>query len=451
MSMNKTSSILALAALTPAADSLVSFGTQAVTYTSFDRPATIREGNDSVIFKYGCGGDAYSAPMVYVRTDNGSWTLYNIGRDYLGSITQIAYANGLPVAEYSYDPWGRLRDPQTLQVYARGDEPVLMLGRGFTGHEHLSRFGLINMNARLYDPLVGRFLSPDPFIQTPSFSQSFNRYSYCVNNPLKHNDVNGEIFGTIFGVISDLISNLFIKTISKEKWDWTQTKIGWEIDKGLFHTDPNKSSGGRIWEFVSRLTWQLPQTLFGDLFVSGANAFGQVNDVTHDYGITAVDMGLDNRAVTIGYYTAGPNGYKADWRDHLFVHEYGHYVQSQRHGPFFLLTVGIPSLQSSIIQTKNPNSPRHNNRWFEADASYKGAAYFDKYYGSRKAGYVVQSPYYFDRNSFIYGGTNNASTYVNPRTGYQNSSRHPISEAFHWTDIPIYIPIFGLIPALFYL
>ena len=155
------------------------------------------------------GGDAYSAPMVYVRTDNGSWTLYNIGRDYLGSITQIAYANGLPVAEYSYDPWGRLRDPQTLQVYARGDEPTLMLGRGFTGHEHLSRFGLINMNARLYDPLVGRFLSPDPYVQEPDFSQNFNRYSYALNNPLKYTDESGEFAITTMLIVGGVAAAIF--------------------------------------------------------------------------------------------------------------------------------------------------------------------------------------------------------------------------------------------------
>ena len=50
------------------------------------------------------------------------------------------------------------------------------------------------MNARLYDPLYGRFLSPDPFVQTPDFSQNFNRYSYALNNPLKYTDEDGEFF-----------------------------------------------------------------------------------------------------------------------------------------------------------------------------------------------------------------------------------------------------------------
>ena len=57
----------------------------------------------------------------------------------------------------------------------------------------LTEYGLINMNGRLYDPLLGRFLSTDNFVQEPGSTQSFNRYSYCLNNPLKYNDPSGEI------------------------------------------------------------------------------------------------------------------------------------------------------------------------------------------------------------------------------------------------------------------
>ena len=53
------------------------------------------------------------------------------------------------------------------------------------------------MNARLYDPAVGRFLSPDPYVQAPDFTQNFNRYSYCLNNPLRYTDPSGEFIGTI--------------------------------------------------------------------------------------------------------------------------------------------------------------------------------------------------------------------------------------------------------------
>jgi len=73
--------------------------------------------------------------------------------------------------------------------------------RDFTGHEHYDRFHIVNANARLYDPVIGRFFSPDPFVQTPDFTQSYNRYSYCMNNPVMYSDPTGKVFG-----IDDIIA-----------------------------------------------------------------------------------------------------------------------------------------------------------------------------------------------------------------------------------------------------
>jgi len=64
--------------------------------------------------------------------------------------------------------------------------------RGYTGHEHLEPFGIINMNGRLYDPNTASFFSPDPYVVDPSNTQAFNRYSYCLNNPLMYTDPSGE-------------------------------------------------------------------------------------------------------------------------------------------------------------------------------------------------------------------------------------------------------------------
>jgi len=52
---------------------------------------------------------------------------------------------------------------------------------------------MTNMNGRIYGSAAtsGRFLSPDPFIQYPEFSQSLNRYSYVMNNPLSFVDPSG--------------------------------------------------------------------------------------------------------------------------------------------------------------------------------------------------------------------------------------------------------------------
>ena len=67
------------------------------------------------------------------------------------------------------------------------------------------------MQVAMAGATISRFLSPDPHIQAPDYSQSFNRYSYCINNPLKYTDPTGEIFGTIFTFYVDLYRTVFFK------------------------------------------------------------------------------------------------------------------------------------------------------------------------------------------------------------------------------------------------
>jgi RHS repeat-associated protein len=137
------------------------------------------------------GGDAYTAVAVAKKVDSGSWVVYNIFRDHLGTITHLK--EGSNITEYSFDAWGRRRDKDDW-TYTLTSEPALFADRGFTGHEYLEDFKLYNMNGRLYDPVVARFLSADPYIQDPSFTQNLNRYSYCLNNPLRYNDPSGEFW-----------------------------------------------------------------------------------------------------------------------------------------------------------------------------------------------------------------------------------------------------------------
>ena len=123
--------------------------------------------------------------------------IYYINKDHLGSWTAILDDEGEVLQEFSYDAWGNSRDPYTW----RGTTTTrCMFDRGFTGHEMLYDFGLINMNGRMYDPVMSSFLSVDSYVQSPENSQNFNRYAYCLNNPLKYTDPSGEFVITT-GVI----------------------------------------------------------------------------------------------------------------------------------------------------------------------------------------------------------------------------------------------------------
>jgi RHS repeat-associated protein len=116
--------------------------------------------------------------------------------DHLGSIAAITDETGKVVERLAYDPWGKRR-------YADGaaDTTDSLTGkrtdRGYTEHEHLDEMGIIHMNGRVYDPLIGRMMSADSSIPDPYGLQSFNRYGYVYNNPLKLFDPTGfEPWGT---------------------------------------------------------------------------------------------------------------------------------------------------------------------------------------------------------------------------------------------------------------
>lgn len=156
---------------------------------------------------------SHSKESLQLKASN-STEIYYILRDYLGSITHVISPAGNIIQELSYDAWGRLRNPITHDVYLQGQEPALFLGRGFTGHEHITQFGLINMNARLYDPTLGRFLAPDPFVQMPDLTQNFNRYTYAMNNPLCYIDQDGKFWWIIAGAIIGGTVNLVYKAVS---------------------------------------------------------------------------------------------------------------------------------------------------------------------------------------------------------------------------------------------
>lgn len=224
---------------------VMSNGIRHFTWTSFDMPATIAKvtqstpGSGTATFSYGPehqrGRQLWTEPSrtvdtfyipnpgfekstdsstgvttyrhnvyaegrlvgIVTRTSAGSETTFHAVTDELGSVSVVAGTSGSVADRFAYDAWG---DRRVASGSATGaSDPLNSIqptttNRGFTGHEMLDRgnMGLVHMNARVYDPTVSIFTSPDKLVQAPYSSQSLNRYSYVWNDPLNATDPSGE-------------------------------------------------------------------------------------------------------------------------------------------------------------------------------------------------------------------------------------------------------------------
>ena len=224
-------------------------------YNCLGQPSRIAEGNVEILLEYGADGQrtkaVYKNNGLMVRTHyyisanyekeidsrgvvthyhyiygaNGlaavcmrrgsTDKLFYVHPDRLGSYTHITDESKQVLRALHFDPWGNVKTDTNWTVFAENAPSSLYLSyrfdRGFTGHEHYADLKIINMNGRLYDPVIARFFSPDNFVQVPDFTQSYNRYSYCLNNPLQYVDPSGEfawipiVVGAAIGMVQGAI------------------------------------------------------------------------------------------------------------------------------------------------------------------------------------------------------------------------------------------------------
>ena len=236
-------------------------------------------------------------------------------------------------------------------------------------------------------------------------AQNYNRYSYCMNNPLMYTDPSGykwKIFkkignavcaaakavasvATTVGkaVVSAAVDVAAITTgvplalaatavssvvgvgqvIFSGGKNWTILKNDVKIARGLCNGSPG--------QILSRFTWELPQTIVGYVASQGFNMIGDVKDVYYFHGATVVNHYSSlGGAFTIGSYINAGNGST----NQDIMHEYGHYLQSHSVGPSYLFNYALPSLVNARETPQGNNE--HNAFWVEQDADIRARNYF---------------------------------------------------------------------------
>jgi RHS repeat-associated protein len=170
-------------------------GTAAGTIYYFSNPAT---GVFEELAQDGVTWHSYLAPYGHIVAEMFSSShaisqIYYFAADHLGSTVSLTDTTGAQDEYDSYDAWGYRRSPSGADqpTGCPAMHPTSHSLRGFTGQEEMDSLCLINLNARLLDPTLGRMVSADPTIPDPLNGQAYNRYSYVANNPLTFTDASG--------------------------------------------------------------------------------------------------------------------------------------------------------------------------------------------------------------------------------------------------------------------
>ena len=158
----------------------------------FSRPSRPTEPNTYTYYIYACPQtgpcSAPSTPVSVIvncvgaacgrAVERSASTITYVHTDQLGSPTAETDVSGNVTARFRYEPFGQSLEANIAQ------------GPSYTGHVADSASGLIYMQQRYYDPVLGRFLSTDPD-PVGELGLNFNRYAYVGNNPYKYVDPDG--------------------------------------------------------------------------------------------------------------------------------------------------------------------------------------------------------------------------------------------------------------------
>lgn len=133
----------------------------------------------------------------------------------------ITNSSGGQMSRLSFDSWGRRRNGGTWNGTPAASSWTTITNttrHGFTSHEMLDNLNLVHMNGRVYDQVIGRFMSADPTIDGAGATQGWNRYSYTHGNPLNAWDSDG------FGDHNNTVKGC--ESCDDPRWDMVYTGFG---------------------------------------------------------------------------------------------------------------------------------------------------------------------------------------------------------------------------------
>jgi RHS repeat-associated protein len=369
-----------------------------------------------------------------IQKTNSTYEINYYITDHLGSTRVVVSSGGTVAGTNDYYPFGKLWESANTQA------PTTRYL--FSGKEKQTTGGInyMDFGSRMYDDFLGRWFTHDP----QSYKRPWESpYGYCGGNPVSRIDENGELWwlipaavavfavgntvthairgdihnfgdffkymgqgaltGALLGVTMQIpiVGNILQGYVAAQlgiglggtimggiSHGWKGLANGAKTFLGNFYIDENAGFFDGIWQGYSRHTWEFPQTFVGQAYTMGRNIDRHISRVDYFGGATfATIENTSGASVSLGNFININNNYEIEgnFDDYvithsLYMHEFGHYLDSRRNGLGYLVNIGIPSLLSAN-RDKRHGTDYHHNYWAEKRANTLAENYFYHNFG----------------------------------------------------------------------
>ena len=154
--------------------------------------------------------DNVGIPYSLIYNNGTTTTTYYYITNLQGDVMYLVDANGVQVAAYDYDPYGKV-------ITSTGDLAEINPLR-YRGYYYDTETSFYYLQSRYYDPEICRFINADSYASTRQGYMGYNMFAYCQNNPIAFADYNGEWINIVIGAVVGFAAGAISAAVTGGSW-----------------------------------------------------------------------------------------------------------------------------------------------------------------------------------------------------------------------------------------
>ena len=284
-----------------------------------------------LVFSY----DENNSPIGFqFKTNNGPWNYYLYAKNIQGDIVALyrrdinadGTRSATHIANYEYDPWGKLlsiKNAAGQDVSAYPDNSANINPLRYRGYYYDNESGFYYLQSRYYDPSIGRFINTDSYVSTGTGFLGYNMFAYCNNSPVEYIDDCATIpthscMETDGGPRDPNLENL----TAESKYNAETVKV-----MAVGEEEKNNVKKDDIY-----ITYSFEKTNPAKNNIQIHNSY-KTNDINEMYAIVNVMMNNSyyEQWIQAGGQTKSASDYVAQWQAHNMAYQYLPFPAARAH------------------------------------------------------------------------------------------------------------------------